>query len=226
MINVLLVEDNEKLNKAYKVVLEKQQFSVFSAFDGQEALDILEDTHVDIIITDVMMPNMDGYEFVSLLRQADYDQPILMITAKDQYEDKEKGFSLGVDDYMTKPIDVNEMILRVKAILKRMQIETEPIIKFLNTTVNQNSLTVTIKDEEILLPQKEFQLLFKLMSNANKIYTRQQLMDMIWGYDIDSGERTVDVHINRLRRRFIEAEDFDIITVRGLGYKVVINHEK
>lgn len=226
MINVLLVEDNEKLNKAYKVVLEKQQFSVFSAFDGQEALDILEDTHVDIIITDVMMPNMDGYEFVSLLRQADYDQPILMITAKDQYEDKEKGFSLGVDDYMTKPIDVNEMILRVKAILKRMQIETEPIIKFLNTTVNQNSLTVTIKDEEILLPQKEFQLLFKLMSNANKIYTRQQLMDMIWGYDIDSGERTVDVHINRLRRRFIEAEDFDIVTVRGLGYKVVINHEK
>ncbi len=168
MINVLLVEDNEKLNKAYKVVLEKQQFSVFSAFDGQEALDILEDTHVDIIITDVMMPNMDGYEFVSLLRQADYDQPILMITAKDQYEDKEKGFSLGVDDYMTKPIDVNEMILRVKAILKRMQIETEPIIKFLNTIVNQNSLTVTIKDEEILLPQKEFQLLFKLMSNANK----------------------------------------------------------
>lgn len=149
-----------------------------------------------------------------------------MITAKDQYEDKKKGFSLGVDDYMTKPIDVNEIILRVKAILKRIQIETEPIIKFLNTIVNQNSLTVTIKDEEILLPQKEFQLLFKLMSSANKIYTRQQLMDMIWGYDIDSGERTVDVHINRLRRRFIEAEDFDIITVRGLGYKVVINHEK
>ncbi len=127
---------------------------------------------------------------------------------------------------MTKPIDVNEMVLRVKAILKRMQIETEPIIEFADTIINQNSLSITIEGKEILLPQKEFQLLFKLMSNANKIYTRQQLMDMIWGYDIESGERTVDVHINRLRRRFTDAKDFEIVTVRGLGYKVVIHHEK
>lgn len=223
MINVLLVEDNEQLNNAYKKVLEASNFTVFTANDGQEALDTLEDVHIDIIVTDIMMPNVDGFELVEILRQAEFEQPILMITAKDQYEDKERGFSLGVDDYMTKPIDVNEMILRIKAILKRMKIETEPIIEFQDTIINRNSLTVTIDNEPILLPQKEFQLLFKLMSNDNKIYTRQQLMDMIWGYDIESGERTVDVHINRLRRRFAHANDFEIVTVRGLGYKVIIH---
>lgn len=225
MINILLVEDNEQLNNAYKVVLEKHSFEVFSAYDGQEALDILENTYIDLIITDIMMPKIDGFELVESLRAADFNQPILMITAKDQYEDKERGFSLGIDDYMTKPIDVNEMILRIKAIMKRMKIETEPVITFRNTIIDQNALTVTTLNETVLLPQKEFQLLFKLMSHEGKIFTRQQLMDIIWGYDIESGERTVDVHINRLRRRFKDAEDFEIITVRGLGYKVVINHE-
>lgn len=222
MVTILLVEDNEQLNNAYKSVLLKSNFNVLSVFDGQEALDILETHHIDLIITDIMMPEMDGYELVENLRMVNYNQPVLMITALDQYEDKERGFSLGVDDYMTKPIDVNEMILRVNAILKRAQIQNESIIKIGNTVVDQNAMTVTVNGEEMLLPQKEFNLFLKLIGNPNKIYTRQQLMDMIWGYEIDSIERTVDVHINRLRRRFKDSEDFEIVTVRGLGYKVMI----
>lgn len=225
MIQLLLVEDDERLNRLYKVVLEGANYQVFSAFDGEQALDILDEQHIDMIITDIMMPNMNGYEFVELVRASNYTQPVLMISAKDQYEDLEKGYDLGIDDYMVKPIDVNEMLLRVRAILKRVKLQSEKTIVIGDIVLDQDALTLTISGNETLLPQKEFLLLVKLIGHPNKIFTRQQLMDEIWGYEVDSDERTVDVHINRLRRRLEHCESLEIITVRGLGYKVIYNEK-
>ena len=167
------------------------------------------------------MPGMDGYELIETLRDSGYTLPILIITAKERFEDKQRGFLAGTDDYMVKPIDVNEMVLRIGALLKRARISTERKIICGKTVLNYDALTVTFNGEELLLPQKEFYLLYKLMSYPNKIFTRQQLMDEIWGVDSQSDERTVDVHINRLRERFKDCDDFQILTVRGLGYKVV-----
>lgn len=225
MIQLLLVEDDERLNRLYKVVLEGANYQVFSAFDGEQALDILDEQHIDMIITDIMMPNMNGYEFVELVRASNYAQPVLMISAKDQYEDLEKGYDLGIDDYMVKPIDVNEMLLRVRAILKRVKLQSEKTIVIGDIVLDQDALTLTISGNETLLPQKEFLLLVKLIGHPNKIFTRQQLMDEIWGYEVDSDERTVDVHINRLRRRLEHCDSLEIITVRGLGYKVIYNEK-
>ena len=176
---------------------------------------------MDLIISDIMMPGMDGYELIETLRDSGYTLPILIITAKERFEDKQRGFLAGTDDYMVKPIDVNEMVLRIGALLKRARISTERKIICGKTVLNYDALTVTFNGEELLLPQKEFYLLYKLMSYPNKIFTRQQLMDEIWGVDSQSDERTVDVHINRLRERFKDCDDFQILTVRGLGYKVV-----
>ena len=179
-----------------------------------------------MIITDVMMPEMDGYEFSGLLREAGDETPILMITAKDTFEDKKKGFRIGIDDYMVKPIDVNEMVLRVEALLRRAKILHENELRMGNTTLYQETLQIEENDNRMELPQKEFQLLYKLLAYPNKIFTRQQLMDEIWGYDSDSDERTVDVHIKRLRDKLHKNIDFQIVTVRGLGYKAVQNNEK
>lgn len=175
-----------------------------------------------MIITDIMMPVMDGYEFVELLRRENPALPVLMITAKDDFSSKSRGFSLGTDDYMTKPIDINEMVLRVKALLRRANISSEKKLVLHNSTLDYDTLTVTSQGMEVMLPQKEFYLLFKLASYPNKIFTRLQLMDEIWGRDSTSDVQTIDVHINRLRRRFADNSDFDIVTVRGLGYKVVL----
>lgn len=221
MLNILVAEDDIKLNKLFCTVLNRNQYHTFSAFDGQEALKILDTEHIDLIISDIMMPNMNGYELTQLLRDMKNSLPVLMITAKDQFEDKQKGFLVGTDDYMVKPIDVNEMVLRVGALLRRAQIANDRRIELGTTCLDYDALTVTYSGEETLLPQKEFSLLYKLLSYPNKIFTRQQLMDDIWGMFSESDERTVDVHINRLRDRFKNCQDFQIITVRGLGYKAV-----
>ena len=226
MINILVVEDDIKLNKLFCTVLNRSNYRTFPATDGAEALEILDKKYIDLIVLDIMMPNMDGYELTKILRDADYDLPILMITAKEDFKDKQKGFNMGIDDYMVKPIDVNEMVLRVDALLRRAQIVNTRKIEIGSTILDYDSLTAIVGDDEFLLPQKEFYLLYKLLSYPNKIFTRQQLMDEIWGMDSETDERTVDVHINRLRDRFKDSLDFKIVTIRGLGYKVVKNNEK
>lgn len=222
MNRILLVEDDERLQQLYQSVLERAGFLVFAVANGTEALKQLESTQVDVIITDIMMPVMDGYELLETLRSSRVETPVLIITAKADFEDKKKGFQLGTDDYMTKPVDVNEMVLRVEALLRRAKINHSHQLNIGQTSLNQETYEVIKQDQAILLPQKEFQLLYKLLSYPNKIFTRQQLMDDIWGLDTHTEERTIDVHIKRLRTRFIENDDFQIITVRGLGYKAVI----
>ncbi len=221
MFNILVVEDDMKLRNLFCTVLLNNGYCAIPAESGLAALKILDTEYVDLIISDIMMPGMDGYELIETLRVSGYTLPILIITAKERFEDKQRGFLAGTDDYMVKPIDVNEMVLRIGALLKRARISTERKIICGKTVLNYDALTVTFNGEELLLPQKEFFLLYKLMSYPNKIFTRQQLMDEIWGVDSQSDERTVDVHINRLRERFKDCDDFQILTVRGLGYKVV-----
>lgn len=221
MFHILVVEDDQALNKLICRVLNKNGYETASATDGEEALALLDQMYIDLIITDLMMPNMDGYDLTKALRDSGYQLPILVVTARDTFPDKAKGFKLGIDDYMVKPIDVNEMVLRVGALLKRARISTERKIVCGNTVLDYDALTVRCGREVSLLPQKEFYLLYKLMAYPNKIFTRRQLMDEIWGMDSSSEERTVDVHINRLRERFKDCTDFQIQTVRGLGYKVV-----
>ncbi len=223
MVNILVVEDDIKLNKLFCTALISSNYHAISAADGNEALDILDKEHIDLIVSDIMMPNMDGYELTKALREAKFQLPILMITAKSSFEDMQKGFRVGTDDYMVKPINVNEMIIRVGALLRRAKIANERKIEIGTTILDHDSLTVICNGEEALLPQKEFSLIYKLLSYPNKIFTRQQLMDEIWGMDTETEERTVDVHINRLRDRFKNCSDFQIITVRGLGYKAVKN---
>ncbi len=223
MIDILLVEYDEKLNKLFYTVLSKQGFNIHSAKDGIEAFNIMENNHVDLIISDIMMPNMNGYEFTESIRKFDAEIPILMITAKDDFNSKQKSFLIGIDDYMVKPIDVNEMILRVNALLRRSKIVHDKKQVVGSTVLEYDALSVTVDDETLVLPQKEFYLLYKLLSYPNKVFTRNQLMDEIWGVDSPSDLQTIDVHINRLRRNFENNPDFTIVTVRGLGYKAVKN---
>ena len=219
MFAILVVEDDKTLNKMICAKLKQEAFHAFSAFDGEEAIKILDEEHIDLLISDIMMPNMNGYELVQELRHARYEVPVLMITAKDQIEDMEKGFTAGTDDYMIKPINMREMILRIKALLRRAQIANEKKIVIGNTILDYDALTVTTAEESIQLPPKEFFLLFKLLSNPNKIFTRLDLMDEIWGMETEVDERTVDSHIKKIRRKFENNPDFEIVTIRGLGYK-------
>ena len=219
MLNILVVEDDKNLRKLMTAVLLKNNYNVLTAEDGIKALDIMESSHVDLLISDIMMPNMDGYELTGLIRDANYTLPILMITAKETLDDKKKGFSVGTDDYMVKPIDIDEMLLRVAALLRRSRIMNENRLEINDVVLDYNALTVTRNGESILLPKKEFYLLFKLLSYPKQIFTRSQLMDEIWGMDSEADERTVDVHIKRLREKFADFPEFDIVTVRGLGYK-------
>ena len=222
MLKILIVEDDEKLSQLYKIVLTKAGYETVLAANGQEAWDIVDTERIDMVITDVMMPVLNGYDFVKILRQENPLIPVLMITAKDDYPSKSKGFTLGIDDYMTKPIDVNEMVLRVKALLRRANINQDRKLVVGGTSLDYDSLTVSSGENSFMLPHKEFLLLYKLISYPNKIFTRIQLMNEIWGPDTASDAQTVDVHINRLRRHFEDNKDFEIITVRGLGYKAVI----
>lgn len=221
MHKILIVEDDRELRQLFSHVLIKNGYAVKGTANGQEALKAMESDYYDLIISDIMMPVMDGYKLVSQLRDAGNTTPVLMITAKDAFDDMRQGFLSGTDDYMVKPVNVNEMLLRVQALLRRAQMINERRQVIGNTVLECDSLTVTTEEESIVLPQKEFMLLYKMASYPGRIFTRQQLMDDIWGYDTDSDTHTVDVHIGRLRERFRENKDFKIVTMRGVGYKVV-----
>lgn len=223
MFSILVVEDDETLNKMICAKLKQEQFSVHTAFDGEQALEVMDEKHIDLIVCDIMMPRMNGYELTDTIRNANYTLPILMVTAKDQIEDMEKGFAAGTDDYLIKPFNMKELVLRVHALLKRSQIASERCLAVGHAVLDYDALTVVIAGEEYNLPPKEFYLLFKLLSNPNHIFTRLELMDEIWGMDTDADERTVDSHIKKLRRKFEGYPDFELITIRGLGYKAKIN---
>ena len=221
MLKILIAEDDRELRQLFSHVLQRHGYRVTGVSNGQEALDALDADFYDMIISDIMMPVMDGYELVRQLREVGNYTPILMITAKDAFDDMRQGFQSGVDDYMVKPVNVNEMVLRVQALLRRAQMIHDRRQTIGQTVMECDSLTVTASGESTVLPQKEFMLLYKMAAYPGKIFTRQQLMDEIWGYDSESDTHTVDVHIGRLRERFRENPDFKIVTIRGVGYKVV-----
>lgn len=224
MFRILIAEDDAALSQLFSRVLVRSGYLPFTAADGQEALDILECEYIDLIIADIMMPRMDGYTLVRQLREAGNTLPVLMITAKDGFSDMQQGFLSGTDDYMVKPVNVNEMVLRVGALLRRAQMINERRQTIGSTVLEYDSMTVYQGGVGTVLPQKEFQLLYKLVSYPGRIFTRQQLMDDIWGVESETEARTVDVHINRLRDRFRDNPDFELVTVRGLGYKAVKRH--
>ena len=221
MFHILIAEDDRELRGLFSHVLLQHGYKVTGVANGQEALDAMENGFFDLIISDIMMPVMDGYTLVRSLREVGNQIPVLMITAKDAFDDMRTGFHSGTDDYMVKPVNVNEMVLRVQALLRRAQMINERCQTIGSTVMECDSLTVTVGNERMVLPQKEFMLLYKMASFPGKIFTRQQLMDEIWGYDAVTDTHTVDVHIGRLRDRFRGSRDFKIITMRGVGYKVV-----
>lgn len=221
MFNLLVVDDDKNIRYLIKEIFEAERFTVKTAFDGNAALELLDKEKFDIVIVDIMMPNLDGYKFTEQLRTFDKELPVLMISAKQLSEDRKKGFNAGIDDFMTKPLDTEELILHVRALLRRAKIVGERKIVIGDVVLNYDSFTVTKNGETQELPQKEFLLLYKLLSFPDKIFTKIQLMDEIWGYDTDSGEETLTVHIARLRKRFENFEEFEIKSIRGLGYKAV-----
>ena len=221
MLKILIAEDDRELRQLFSHVLTKNGYAVNGVSNGKEALDAMDNDYFDLVITDIMMPVLDGYELVRQLRDTGNITPVLMITAKDAFDDMSQGFVSGTDDYMVKPVNVNEMLLRVKALLRRAQMINDRRQVVGNTVMELDSLTVTTDTESMVLPQKEFMLLYKMLSYPGKIFTRNQLMDEIWGYDNESDTHTVDVHIGRLRERFRNNTDFKIVTMRGVGYKVV-----
>ncbi len=220
MFRILVVEDDTELRKLFCTVLRDNSFIPIEAGNGEEALDILDKEYIDLIISDIMMPKMDGYEMTKQLRQAGIDIPILMITAKDGIFYKREGFSSGTDDYMVKPVDVNEMIWRVQALLRRSQSIHDHRLTIGGTTLESDSYTVSFNGKSEILPPKEFQLLYKLASAPNHTFTRMQIMDEIWGLDSESTLHTLEVHVGRLREHLKDNKDIEIVTVRGLGYKV------
>ncbi|MBR6569847.1 MAG: response regulator transcription factor [Clostridia bacterium] len=221
VFRILIAEDDAELRMLFTHVLTRNGYEVTGVDNGRKALDTIRRDYYDLVISDIMMPVMDGYELVQALRKEGLMLPVMMITAKDAFDDMRLGFTSGTDDYMIKPVNVNEMVLRVGALLRRAQMLTDRRLTIGSTVMEIDSLTVTQAGESFVLPQKEFMLLYKMASFPGKIFTRQQLMDEIWGVGTSSDSHTVDVHIGRLRDRFRENADFDIVTMRGVGYKVV-----
>jgi len=221
MFRILVVDDDKNTRRLLEAVLKAENYTVFTAVNGEDALNVMAREHIDLVVLDIMMPKMDGYEFTKVLRESNNNLPILMVSAKQLPEDKHKGFIVGTDDYITKPIDVEEMLLRIKALLRRAQIASEKKIVIGDVVLDYDSFTVSKNGEVQELPQKEFMLLFKLLSYPGKIFTRIELMDEIWGSESESGWETVTVHIARLRKRFEGWKEFEIESVRGLGYKAV-----
>lgn len=221
MFHILVVDDDKNTRMYFRAVLESGGYTVSVAENGEAALDVMDKEHVDLVVLDVMMPKMDGYEFTKTLRECDNNLPILMVSAKQMPVDKNRGFAVGIDDYMTKPVDQDEFLYRIKALLRRARIANERRIVIGDVVLDYDSLTVTRGDEVQELPQKEFMLLYKLLSYPGKIFTRIQLMDEIWGTESETGWETVTVHVGRLRKRFEGWQEFEIDSVRGLGYKAV-----
>lgn len=225
MFNILVVEDDKNLRKLITTYLQRNKYNTYEATNGEEALNVLDQSYIDLIVSDIMMPKMDGYELIKSLREAKYDVPILIITAKSEIEDKKEGFLLGADDYMVKPIDIEEMLLRIQVLLRRSKSASEKKIQIGDLLLNYNQLSVMKKDKVYNLAQKEFYLLYKLLSTPNTIFTRQELIEEVWGLESDSDYRTVDVHIKRIREKMKDVDEFEIVTIRGIGYKAII-HEK
>ena len=225
MFHILVVEDNPDLRELLCSALSENGYRAHGAENGEQALSVLVDTVIDLIVADIMMPKMDGFELTKNLREADIFCPLLIVTARDDYDSLQKAFTLGADDYMVKPINVKELLMRVKALLRRAKISAERKIVIGSTVLDFEGMTVRTDGREMILPLKEFSLLFKLLSYPGKIFTRQQLMDEIWGMDSETDDRTINTHINRLRDKFENNPDFTIVTIRGLGYKAVKNDE-
>lgn len=221
MFQIMVVDDDKNTRLFLKAVLEAENYTVLTAENGEDALALMDTNHVDLVVLDIMMPKMNGYEFTQALRENNNDLPILMVSAKQLPSDKKHGFMVGTDDYMTKPIDEEEMLWRIKALMRRARIASERRIVLGDVVLDYDSLTVSRKGDTQELPQKEFMLLYKLLSYPGKIFTRIQLMDEIWGADTETGWETVTVHIGRLRKRFDGWNEFEIVSVRGLGYKAV-----
>lgn len=225
MFNILIVEDDKNLRKLMITYLKKSNYNTYEATNGEEALNVLDKNYIDLIISDVMMPKMDGFDLIKELRTNMYKIPILLITAKSDIKDKKQGFLLGADDYMVKPINMEEMILRVQVLLRRNQSINERKIRLGNLVLDYNQMSVIKKEKVYVLTQKEFLLLYKLLSTPNTIFTRQELIEEIWGLESESEHRTIDVHIKRIREKMCDVEEFEIITIRGIGYKCIL-HEK
>lgn len=225
MFNILVVEDDVGTRKLMEAVLLQNGYQPILAENGVAALEVMEQNKIDLVILDIMMPKMDGFEFAKILREGSCNLPILMVTAREGIEDKKKGFLVGTDDYMVKPVNNDELILRIKALLRRSRIANEHQLTIGNTTFNYEELSVKHDSRTETLPLKEFLIIYKLLAYPNRIFTRLQIMDDVWGLETNTDEHSVDVHINRLRNRFKDNSDFEIVTIRGLGYKVVINNE-
>ena len=223
MFHILVVDDDKNTRRYMRAVLEAADYTVTTAENGAEALKVMESEYIDLVVLDIMMPEMDGYQFTEALRGVQNNLPILMVSAKQLSADRKKGFRAGIDDYMTKPVDMEELVLRIQALLRRSRIVSEHRITVGDVVLDYDSMTVTGHGETQELPQKEFQLLYKLLASPGKIFTRIQLMDEIWGMDSESGWETVTVHIGRLRKRFEGWQEFEIVSVRGLGYKAVLS---
>lgn len=223
MVTILLVEDDENIRLLTYSYL-KSQYNVLTAKDGKEALDIIYSKKIDLMITDIMMPNMDGYELVKTIRDCGYEFPVILLTAKQSFDDKRRGFSLGTDDYLTKPFHQEELKWRIESLLRRANINTSKQIKINNLVVNSKTYTVQKDDNVVTLTKKEFDLLYKLLSYPNVIFTKNQLLDDVWGYDSDTSEDTIKTHINRLRHKINDFEELKITTVKGLGYKMVVDN--
>lgn len=226
MFQILIVEDDKNTLRLMKAVLTRSGYKTFQAENGLDAFEIIDKQHIDLIVLDVMMPVMDGYEFTEHLRSVKNNTPILMVTPKQLPEEKCKGFIAGTDDYMVKPVNEEEMLLRIKALLRRSQIANEHKLNIGSVSLDYDSLTILKNGITQTLPQKEFYLLYKLLSYPDKIFTRIQLMDEIWGMDSESSDTTINVHINRLRKKFGEWQEFEIISIRGIGYKAVIKNDR
>ncbi|MBR3767980.1 MAG: response regulator transcription factor [Clostridia bacterium] len=226
MFQILVAEDNANSAKLMRIILNQAGYKVILVSNGYEALEVMDTKHIDLIVLDVMMPKMDGFEFTRQLRQAGNTTPILMVTAKYQNEDKCEGFIAGTDDYMVKPVNEMELLLRIKALLRRSQMISEHKLQIGDVTLDYDSLSVSRKGEMQILPQKEFYLLYTLLSSPEKVFTRLQLMDRIWGMNSETVDTTVNVHVNRLRKRFDGWTEFEIVAIRGVGYMAVIKDEK
>ncbi len=222
MFKILVVEDDKNLRKLIVTCLRKNDYMPFEATNGEEALEVLDTTYIDLIISDIMMPKMDGYELTKTLREAHYNIPILLVTAKSAFEDKKEGFLLGADDYMVKPINIDEMILRIQVLLRRAKLTNEKKIQIDDFCLDYDQLLVTKKEKIYQLTQKEFYLLYKLLSTPNVIFTRQELIEEIWGLENESEFRTIDVHIKRIREKLQDVDNFEIATIRGIGYKGIV----
>lgn len=222
MFKILLVEDDKELNQTVCMYLKQNGYDAKGAYNANEAYDEMYDNMFDLIISDIMMPGIDGYEFAKTVRELDKEIPILFMTARDDFESKRKGFRAGIDDYMIKPIDLDELLLRMEALLRRAKIATNKKIEIGSLKLDAEEHTAYLNDEEISLTVREFNLLYKLLSYPKKTFTRTQLMDEFWDADSGSGSRVVDVYMTKLRDKFSECTDFEIVTVHGLGYKAVL----